>query len=94
MDDAFAMLVTRAMTVACSRVLMTAMTRATAWMASVCALRASLETPAACRNAQMTAKRMAAALMDSVSVTRAFLEVTALWVRFLQEIFQVVISDI
>lgn len=87
MDDVFATLVTWAMTVVCSHVLMTAMTRATAWMASVCALRASLETPAAYRNAQVSAKRMAAASMDSVSVTRDFLEMTALWVRFLQEIF-------
>lgn len=78
MDGVFATLVTWAMTVACSLVLMTAMTRATARMASVCALRAFLETPAAYRNAQVTAKRMAAALMDSVSAMRAFLEMTAL----------------
>lgn len=94
MDDAFAMLVTRVMTVACSYVLMTAMTRATAWMASVCVLRASLETPAACRTAQVTAKRTAAASMEIVIVTRDFSEMTALWVRFIQERFQVVISDI
>lgn len=78
MENVFATLVTQATTVAFSHVLMTAVTRATVWMAGVCALRASLETPAACRNAQMTVKRTAAASMDNVSVMRAFSEMTAL----------------
>lgn len=83
MDNVFVTLVTRAMTAVYSHVRMTAMTRATVWMASVSALRASLETTVAYRNAQMTAKRMGAALMDSASAMRASLEMTALWVRFL-----------
>lgn len=86
MDSVFVTLVTRVMTVVYSHVLMTAMTKATVWMASVSALRAFLETPVACKTVQMTAKRMGAALMDSVYATRAFLETTALWVRFLQDI--------